>query len=434
MSAFAGTSRAFARVRSPRRGRTIASMMALGFLATVAALIVTPWQQNVVGSGRVVSFHPVERRQAIEAPIGGRITSWSVVEGSTVRKGDRIAEITDIDPLLLDRLGQERTAAAASLAASLRKADSTERMILGLESVRLSAVNAARARLDVTDERIRAAEQGVAAAEAARTTSELNYERVTKLSEKGLVSRRSMELATLDLNKNRAEADRAHAALQAERNTRLALQADLERIDADAGAKVNDAEAKLNAALSDAEKARAELVKAEVRLAQQRSQTIESPIDGVVIRVWARQGGEMVKQGDVLVEIVPDSSRIVVELYMDGNDVPLISPGRSARLQFEGWPALQFSGWPSVAVGTFGGRVLLIDAADDGQGRFRILVEPDPDDEPWPETRYLRQGVQVNGWVLLNQVSLGYELWRQFNGFPPSVSTPATAAGTEGKR
>jgi hypothetical protein len=29
--------------------------------------------------------------------------------------------------------------------------------------------------------------------------------------------------------------------------------------------------------------------------------------------------------------------------------------------------------------------------------------------------------VRVNGWVLLGQVTLGYELWRIFNGFPPQV-------------
>ena len=34
----------------------------------------------------------------------------------------------------------------------------------------------------------------------------------------------------------------------------------------------------------------------------------------------------------------------------------------------------------------------------------------------------LRQGVRTNGWVLLGQVPLGYELWRQINGFPPLPS------------
>jgi hypothetical protein len=104
--------------------------------------------------------------------------------------------------------------------------------------------------------------------------------------------------------------------------------------------------------------------------------------------------------------------------------MPLIREGRPVRLQFEGWPAVQFTGWPSVAVGTFGGKVALVDATDDGTGRFRILVRPETEDA-WPTNITLRQGVRVNGWVLLDQVTIGYELWRRFNGFPPTVKPPA---------
>ena len=70
-------------------------------------------------------------------------------------------------------------------------------------------------------------------------------------------------------------------------------------------------------------------------------------------------------------------------------------------------------------------------ATDNGNGQFRIVVIPD-DEEGWPEGRYLRQGVRANAWVLLNQVSLGYELWRQFNGFPPATSAPESAGGETG--
>jgi hypothetical protein len=50
----------------------------------------------------------------------------------------------------------------------------------------------------------------------------------------------------------------------------------------------------------------------------------------------------------------------------------------------------------------------------------RIIVFPDEGAE-WPDARYLRQGVRVVGWILLDSVSLGWELWRQFNGFPPAI-------------
>jgi hypothetical protein len=109
-------------------------------------------------------------------------------------------------------------------------------------------------------------------------------------------------------------------------------------------------------------------------------------------------------------------------MWVDGNDAPLITEGRTVRLQFEGWPALQFVGWPQAARGTFGGRVALIDAHDDGNGQFRVVVQPDPDDvDAWPDGSVLRQGVRANGWVLLEQVSVGYELWRRLNAFPPML-------------
>ena len=75
-----------------------------------------------------------------------------------------------------------------------------------------------------------------------------------------------------------------------------------------------------------------------------------------------------------------------------------------------------------MAVGTFGGKVAVVDSNGDAQGRFRILVVPDPEEDPWPSSQYLRQGARANGFVLLDEVSIGYELWRQANGFPPTVA------------
>ena len=102
------------------------------------------------------------------------------------------------------------------------------------------------------------------------------------------------------------------------------------------------------------------------------------------------------------------------------------------RLQFEGWPAVQFAGWPSVAVGTFGGVVKVVDAQGRADGRFRVLVVPDPSAAPWPEKPYLRQGGRANGWLLLDTVRLGYEFWRQLNAFPPSVEQKPDFYGADG--
>lgn len=175
--------------------------------------------------------------------------------------------------------------------------------------------------------------------------------------------------------------------------------------------------------LNEAANAKIQLAQIEVRLARQKNQLVKTARAGTILRRIAGQESVLVKSGDILAELVPDTQSRAVELWLSGNDIPLVSQNQDVRLQFEGWPAIQFSGWPSVAVGTFGGQVAVIDAADNGQGLFRILVVPGPK-EKWPAPEYLRQGVKVHGWVLLGQVKLWFELWRQFNGFPPSRSTP----------
>jgi len=179
-----------------------------------------------------------------------------------------------------------------------------------------------------------------------------------------------------------------------------------------------------------------ELQEIDIRIERFKARFVKSPSDGIVFRISANvgEGGLYVKQGDELAVIVPDTNDRVVELLIDGMDAPLIAAhmeemgrGPHVRLQFEGWPAVQFAGWPSVAIGTFGGKVRQIDASDDGNGKFRILVEPEEafDGDRWPEDAYIRQGNQAVGWVFLNRVTLGFELWRQFNGFPPVVAPKA---------
>ncbi|MEM9329605.1 MAG: biotin attachment protein, partial [Bacteroidota bacterium] len=123
--------------------------------------------------------------------------------------------------------------------------------------------------------------------------------------------------------------------------------------------------------------------------------------------------------GEAIVTIQPNEPDLAVEMYVRAMDVPLIQRERKVRIEFDGWPALQFSGWPNVAVGTFGGVVQVIDRVNAQNGSFRILVTPDPNDEPWPQQ--LRLGSATKGWVMLDNVRIWYEIWRQLNGFPPSL-------------
>ncbi|MCR9205566.1 MAG: biotin/lipoyl-binding protein, partial [Halobacteriovoraceae bacterium] len=172
--------------------------------------------------------------------------------------------------------------------------------------------------------------------------------------------------------------------------------------------------------LSEEASAAASLAKAEVKFSRQQRQLVTAQRDGTVLSTLNGGGSVFVNEGDALAVFVPENLEPAVEIFIDGNDLPLVQPGRHVRLQFEGWPAVQFSGWPSVAVGTFGGKVYSVDPSVNKMGKFRVLVVPGETEE-WPSTLFLRQGTRVVGWVLLDTVKLGYELWRIFNGFPPAI-------------
>ena len=210
------------------------------------------------------------------------------------------------------------------------------------------------------------------AARVAKETAEINAERQRGLAEDGLSSDRAFESATIRYKELKAK----EAAILAELN------------------------------------------KVDVKIARQTTQLVTAPRDGTIVRLHAGDSATLVQPGQTVATLTPSGAALAAEIYVSGLDAPLIVPGRKLRLEFEGWPAVQFSGWPSVAVGTFGGIVATVDPSVSPNGLFRILVTEDPDD-PWPDERYLRFGSQVNGWVLLNTVPVGYEIWRQLNRFPP---------------
>ncbi|MCA9577760.1 MAG: HlyD family efflux transporter periplasmic adaptor subunit [Polyangiales bacterium] len=412
-----------------------ARYLALAFAAFLGFAALAPWRQSVSGTGQVFAFLPDERPQVIEATISGRIARWHVVEGQQVEEGELLVELSDNDPDRLARLTLERDAQAERLAAYVEQVTAFRERVEALRQARDAQIAAARAEVRVTTDTLTAQRELLVTAEARVATADIQQARVASLSSDGLASQRERELATLGATDAQASLRSARASVSAsEARLRVARSA-LDRVEASTEADLRAADASLRSAETQVASARASLVQAESRLAQQSAQRVRAPRAGVVQRIMAQQGGAQVSSGATLALLVPRTASRSVQLYVDGNDAALVSPGREVRLQFEGWPAVQFAGWPSVAVGSFAGRVAFVDTSDDGRGDFRVVVVPDPDHEPWPDPTFLRQGTRVKGWLLLEEVTVGFELWRQLNGFPPRYDrAPSTGyeAGSGG--
>lgn len=394
------------------------------FLCIVLIIIYMPWLQTLPGQGRVIAYDPLERQQNIEAPIEGRISKWYVQEGSKVKKGDNIALISDNDPNYLNRLNEQKKFLNDSLKATSDRMESFRILITTLEESKKNAVTAADLRVKMAHERVIGVESQLIAAEATLKTSNLNYERQIELDKKGLTAKRNLEIAELDYQRALTEIERLKSTLNAAKKEVTALNADKGKIDRDATASITNAKAGYASVLSEIARVTGEINRLDITVARQSTQVIKAPRNGTILKLNVNQGSEMVKSGDSIAVLVPDTNKRAVELFLSGNDIPLVTKSEDVRLQFEGWPALQFNGWPSVAVGTFNGKVSFIDATDNGKGKFRVVVVPQKDSE-WPEIKYLRQGVKANGWVIVNEVPLWYELWRQYNGFQPVIDEGA---------
>jgi multidrug efflux pump subunit AcrA (membrane-fusion protein) len=352
----------------------------------------------------VIAFNPLDRRVNIDAPVEGRVRRVHVVENQPVKQGDLIAEIQDNDPNLLANLRLQHDAAIARRAAARQRIDDLDQQVASLELAKTQAIDAAQ--------------QRVIGEQFVFETNQINERRMAQLVETGDVSRRNYELAKLAFDSARANL--------------AASKAILERTGRDYDASISATNASRRAAEADVASAERDIAAVDILISKSSQQVVTAPRDGIVLSVAVTEGA-FLKPGSSICVVIPDTEARFVEAWIDGMDMPLITSrevradgtavlGSRVRLQFEGWPAIQFVGWPSVAVGTFGGEVITIDATDDGQGKFRIVVAADPDDAAWPGPRFLRQGVRAKAWVLLRTVPLWQEAWRQLNGFPPVVS------------
>lgn len=387
-------------IKSPRAGKILARWL-MGISLVFLIILFVPWQQNIRGTGMVTAFDPMNRPQTVESAIAGRIQHWHVSEGEYVEKGDTIITLSEIreryfDPELLIRLQEQITAKGQSLLAKEQKASALSRQIKALREAMLNKISQAKAKLEAEEIRFKNAEN--------------QFQRNTKLFEAGNIPLTKYQ--EIEYKYQGAQADFTNARIE------------LDRVEAEYMDKISKAE-------SDRSNTQAEIFETTAELAKLRNEfmnmkirneqyQIIAPQTGVIVRAMKAGIGETIKEGDPVCIIMPlVESDLAVELHVKAMDVPLITRGRKVRIEFDGWPALQFSGWPSVSVGTFGGEVKVIDYVNSRPGEFRILVVPDVTDEAWP--KQLRVGSGIKGWVMLDDVPVWYEIWRQLNGFPPSL-------------
>ncbi|MDP1596246.1 MAG: HlyD family efflux transporter periplasmic adaptor subunit [Methylotenera sp.] len=400
--------------------RSVKIFVSLFFVFPILMLFL-PWQQNVTALGKVTAFSPSERVQTIDAPVSGLISKWYVQEGSIVKEGDTLLEISDIDPMFKDRLEAQRNNLQVKLNAKQEELKSYQVQQQNLIISRDAKISAAQFKLDVANQKILSTTEAISSAKATADAAEFQSNRMQRLFVDGLVSKRDLEVAERDLiiaNRNLVSSQAQHNSAKAEAQS---AKAEIQEIRADTQASLDSSAAVINKIKGELADSQNSLTGSEINLSRQNMQRITAPRAGTIFRLPVNSQSQMISQGQPLLVILPDTKARAVELWVDGRDAPLMTENSLVRLEFEGWPAIQVPGWAKVGIGTFSGKVSFIDPTDNGTGNFRVMVVPDAQYPDWPSARFLRQGVSAKGWILLENVTIGYEIWRLLNGFPARI-------------
>jgi multidrug resistance efflux pump len=425
----------FQLLKTPHMARNL-SLWCGGIMLILIISTFLPWTQNIRSQGRLTTFDPQHRPQTIHSTIAGRIEKWHVPEGQFVAKGDTIITLSEVkdkffDPNLLVRIDEQIQAKEGALSSTQQKAEALRNQIEALESGLQFSLAKARNKVRQNTLKVQSDSIDLVAARTDYDIAKLQFERQETLYQQGLKSLTEFETRKLKLQESQAKLLSAENKFYAARQELLNARIELSSLGAEYQDKISKATSELNSTVAYTHDARGEISKMTNEYANMQIRSsfyhITAPQDGYLTQAMVTGLGETVKEGEAVASIMPANPDLAVELFVKPLDIPLLSVGRKVRLQFDGWPALVFSGWPNVSFGTFGGVVAVIDNID-SQGKYRILVVPDPEQENWPDP--LRVGSGVYGWAMLNDVPIWYELWRNLNGFPPDYMGGGDATAT----
>ncbi len=417
-------------------------MLFVGLLIVIVLLM--PWRQTIPGRGTVTALRPQDRPQTVQNQIGGRIERWAVREGQEVKKGDTILVISEtsqsyFDPQLPDRLNEQLAAKRASESAAVQKIDATSQQITAMNSGLVLQLKSAENKVKQARNYVKIDSADLQAQQKFYETTKARLARYEDGYKNGLFSLTDIETRRLKLQEDNAKVIAQHNKLDNSNQTLINAVIDLDNIRAKYQEAVAKAQSDMSSAVSSKASAQGDVAKLRNDIAnisvRRGLYVVRAPQDGFVVKTLKAGIGENIKEGESVATLQPRDPHVAVELYVSAMDVPLILDTSDVHLQFEGWPSVQFSGWPSVAVGTFAGKVTAIDRVSSQGGKYRLLIVPanpmPTNDDPWP--LQLRQGSGVYGRIILRSVPLWYEIWRQLNGFPPSLDKEPTEDGGKDK-
>ncbi len=397
----------------------------LSAIAILVLVLVLPWTQNIEANGRVISMEPNQRPQGVQSVIAGRIEKWYVQEGDWVKAGDTLLFLSEVkvdyfDPQLLQNTESQIKSKEGSVSNYMEKVRALDMQIDALLNAKEIKREQVLTKLDQVKLKIKTDSADLVAIENNARVVADQMKRFDQMYQQGVISKTDWESRQVSLQNAQAKVNDQRNKLAISKNELINTFREYKAVDAEYRDKVSKAESDKYATFSAMYDAEAQVTKLQNQYNNYDRRTgfyyLLAPQDGFVSRATKSGIGETVKEGEEVVRITPGRFDQAVEIFIDPVNTPLVHEGENVRLIFDGWPAFVISGWSQMSTGLFDGKIIGIDPVIQENGQLRIWVKPNAADQ-WPAQ--LRQGGGVRAFMLLNDVPLGYELWRLLNAFPP---------------
>lgn len=385
-----------------------------------------PWTQNIRSTGTVTTLYQDQRPQQVNTIIGGRVMTWHIKEGDYVMAGDTLVQLTEVntdylDPELVKRTKEQLSGKQLSLEYYQSKVDVTSQQISAINAGLQLKLDQLKNKMNQLQLKIQADSAEAVAANNDYSIGAKQFNRQKAMYDSGLVSLTQLEIRNQQFQNSLAKKISAENKLANSKQDYTIAKIEISALQQEYLEKVSKAKGDQFQSLTQIASGQADVAKLENQFASYSIRNgmyfIVASQSGQIIKAKKAGIGEYVKEGEMIAEIVPDKIEYAVEMYVQPLDLPLIASGQKVRFLFDGFPAIVFSGWPKASSGTFGGLIVAVESNVSDNGKFRVLVQEDPKDKPWPKE--LKIGAGAQGIALLNNVPVWFELWRNINGFPP---------------
>lgn len=405
-------------------------------IVLTTVILFLPWTQNIRAEGKVTTLRQEQRPQQVNTIIAGRVEKWFVKEGDHVQKGDTILRLSEVkpdylDPGLLNRTEEQIEAKQSSLEYYQNKVVATETQIDALQNALKAKLDQLKNKLQQLTVKAEADSMEMIAANNDWKIALVQYNRQKAMYDSGLVSLTQLEGRNINFQNSAAKKISAENKYLATKQEMNIVTIEFSSVQQEYIEKVSKAESDKFGSLSLIAGGQGDLAKLQNQYASYTIRNamyyIIAPQSGQIVKVRTAGIGEVLKEGDLLLHIVPDEIEYAVELYVRPVDLPLVSMGQNVRFVFDGYPAIVFSGWPRASYGTYSGTVSAIENNVSDNGKFRVLIKEDATYRKWPQQ--LKIGTGANGIALLKNVQVWYELWRNINSFPPDYYRPVKEGG-----